>query len=159
MCSLQAPFNRRLLLYANAQRVCDRTADVGGRAAPSANAGGTDRAMRAFILRGTTWANRPWHRSRGRAAGGHDNYGLTLLGSALGGTVGAGFDILGLSFRSRGAALAGFMSIPELQWVGGVIAYHMSHNAHEARRRSRRHVMPMVQVEQRGASLQLSGAF
>lgn len=95
----------------------------------------------------------------GRASGGRGNYGLTLLGSALGGTVGAGFAMLGISRESRGAAVAGFMAIPVLEWVGGLIAYHLSHNAGVERERRQRRMVPMVQVEQRGASLQLSGAF
>ncbi|MFK8001889.1 MAG: hypothetical protein AB8H86_20000 [Polyangiales bacterium] len=116
-----------------------------------------------FILMGTTWATPAttalgiW--LAGRASGGRGNYGLTLLGSALGGTAGAGFALLGLSRESRGAHVAGFMAIPVLEWVGGLIAYHLSHNASIQRERNDRAMMPMVQVEQGGASLQLSGAF
>ena len=95
----------------------------------------------------------------GRASGGRGNYGLTLLGSAVGGTMGAGVAAMLLVGDSRGAAIAGLMTIPVLEWVGGLIAYHLSHNAGVERERRERRMMPMVQVEQGGASLQLSGAF
>lgn len=115
----------------------------------------------AAIMLGTTWATPAttalgiW--AGGRAAGGRGGYGVTLLGSAIGGAAGAGLAVFGASRNSQGAAIAGLLSIPVLQWVGGVIAYHLSHNANVAR--AERRMMPMVQMEQGGASLQLSGAF
>lgn len=96
----------------------------------------------------------------GRASGGRGNYGLTLLGSAIGGTIGAGFAGMLVVSASRGAAIAGFMTLPLLEWAGGLIAYHLSHSATIKREQRRRNRMaPTLRVERGGASLQLSGAF
>lgn len=93
----------------------------------------------------------------GRAAGGRGNYGITLLGSALGGTAGVGLAALGAFASEDTAFLMGLISIPVLEWIGGAIAYKLSHDA--SQRRDERRMSPSVQVENGGASLTLSGTF
>jgi hypothetical protein len=115
----------------------------------------------AIYITATAWATPAttalgiW--AAGRAAGGRGNYGITLLGAAIGGTAGVGVGVLA-AFASEDAAIfVGLISIPILEWVGGAIAYKLSHDANQ--RSSERRIMPSVQVERGGASLMLSGAF
>lgn len=96
----------------------------------------------------------------GRAAGGRGQYGLTLLGAAIGGTLGVG--ALGVAVHSGRDGLGfSLLAIPILEWVGALAAYHLSHKASRNRERENEvpRVLPALQMESGGASLALRGGF
>lgn len=131
------------------------------------NDGADDARIAAYIMGITTWGT-PLTTAvgifaAGRAAGGQGNFGVTLLGTTLGGILGAG--LAGLSYaaeQSQALTLTGVLSIPVLQWAGGVLAYHLSHRARSDSGRPpepRRPSLPSVSVHPGGASLGWSGRF
>lgn len=130
-----------------------------------------DAFLAGFFMGVTTWGT-PLTTAvgifaAGRAAGGRGNFGVTLLGTSLGGILGAG--LAGIAFateHSQGLTIAGVLSIPVLQWAGGVLAYHLSHRAHNRPRTdspdptdSPSRSLPTLSLHQGGASLGWSGAF
>lgn len=95
----------------------------------------------------------------GELAGGEGHFGYTVLGSALGGTLGAPFIFVAIggshSIRQR---VGLFMLVPVFEWAGAMIGYHVSHRA-SLSPQPPPHVLPSLRVERGGASLELAGAF
>lgn len=132
------------------------------------NESASDARVAAYMMGVTTWGT-PLTTAvgifaAGRAAGGQGHFGLTLLGTTLGSILGAG--LAGVSYaadHSQALTLTGVLSIPVLQWAGGVLAYHLSHNARSQSgsrpSEPRRESLPSVSVHRGGASLGWSGSF
>lgn len=128
-----------------------------------------DEFVALSILSGASWAT-PLVTSLGiwaggRGVGGRGNYGITVIGATLGSLVGAVPAGISLAFAATetGAAL-GFIAIPILQWVGGLVAYHGSHRVRVRRAREgpppgRLLLAPSARIERGGGSLVLSGVW
>lgn len=122
----------------------------------------------AYVMGVTTWGTPLTTAvgifSAGQAAGGNANFGVTLLGTSLGGIVGGGLaGIFYAADHSQALTLVGVLSIPALQWAGGVLAYHLSHRARgraaEAPEFPETQSLPSLSIRPGGATLGWSGSF